>query len=74
MPTASRWSGGLRLPAAELAQASVITCQPSTWIEPPYSDIGMKSAGDTAPSSGCFQRSSASTPRTTPVPRSTIGW
>ena len=36
--------------------------------------IGMKESGKTMPRSGCAQRSSASTERTSPLSSAALGW
>ena len=46
----------------------------SGWISPVCSASGMKSSGMTRPCTGWFQRTSASTPTTSPVLRFIRGW
>ena len=55
-------------------QAFSMTVAPTGTISPDSSRSGMNSAGDTRPRSGCFQRSSASTPTTRRVAADTRGW
>ena len=43
-------------------------------ISPEASASGTNSSGPIAPSAGCVQRASASTPLGVPVPLSTFGW
>ena len=54
--------------------AASSTHSPSSWIRPLLSATGMKSPGGIIPSSGSFQRSSASTPTVSPPASSTSGW
>ncbi|MNT46551.1 hypothetical protein D3C72_1832040 [compost metagenome] len=54
--------------------ASSSTHLPSWLMKPLSSASGMKRAGGTRPSSGWFQRTSASTPTRRPVSISTCGW
>jgi hypothetical protein len=56
------------------AQAVRITQAPIGTIRPVSSAMPMKRPGGTMPSSGCFQRISASMPTILPLFRSTWGW
>jgi hypothetical protein len=56
-------------------QALASTHSPIGTIRPVSSAMGMNSAGDTGPSSACFQRSRASKPQMAPLrSRSSCGW
>jgi hypothetical protein len=55
------------------AQASLSTQRPIGTIKPVSSASGMNCPGDTVPSSGWIQRSSASTPVIWPLAMSTLG-
>ena len=55
-------------------QASISTQRPSAMIWPVSSAIGMNWPGSSRPCSGCCQRTSASTPSSSVVFRSMIGW
>ncbi|MPN57089.1 hypothetical protein SDC9_204783 [bioreactor metagenome] len=55
-------------------QALRRTRSPSGRMRPVSSAIGMNSAGETIPRSGCSQRTSASTPVILPPTVSTTGW
>ncbi len=55
-------------------QASYNTHLPNWLMKPVSSASGMKRTGGTKPSSGWFQRTSASTPTRRPVSISTCGW
>src|SRR5205814_1684711 len=59
--------------AAACRHAVSMTQAPSGTISPVRSATGMKSAGDTKPRSGWFQRTSASTPVMSPSGSATIG-
>ena len=69
--TASLMSSGQ---VAASAQAVVSTHSPSWLIRPVSSAIGMNSAGEIMPRSGCRQRTSASQPVILLSPRLTQGW
>ena len=53
----------LRCQAASCARADCSTQRVSAAEVPVFSAIGMNSAGDTGPNSGCCQRTNASTPQ-----------
>ena len=57
-----------------VSQLSRSTQAPIGTIDPVSSATGMNSAGDTGPSVGLFQRSSASTAAISPVSSSNTGW
>ncbi|KAG0730718.1 hypothetical protein G6F23_016017 [Rhizopus arrhizus] len=63
-----------RFQAAAWRAASRITHTPSGEIRPDSSAYGMKTLGQTMPRSGERQRSRASTPSTSPVRPTSLGW
>ncbi|MCY1382669.1 hypothetical protein D9M69_707120 [compost metagenome] len=63
-----------RFQAAACRAASRMTHMPSGEIRPDSSAYGMKASGPTMPRSGERQRTSASTPSTSPVRPASLGW
>ena len=75
-PTSTGWPSPSSTPLQRRSSrhASRRTHAPSAAIRPLASASGMKSNGGTTPRSGWCQRTSASTPRISPVARSIWGW
>ena len=67
---------GIPLPIQRASCCTAVrsTHSPMGRISPLFSAIGMNSAGDTMPSSGCCQRSKASTPMIRSDLRLRWGW
>ncbi|CAM5653473.1 hypothetical protein SANTM175S_08025 [Streptomyces antimycoticus] len=72
--TTSGWVGLASCQARAWRQAVRSTHRPSGTIAPFSSASGMNRFGDSRPNCGWSQRTSASTPRTTPSPSPTSGW
>ena len=67
-------SGRTRYHCAACAHAVSMTQRPSGVMAPLDSAGSMNASGASTPSVGWSQRSSASTPRSSPPGRATIGW